>query len=239
MALEARIDADLALGRHRELVPELDALVATHPFREHLLEQLVLALYRSGRQAEALDADRRGTTRLRTSSASSRAAGCRSSSSASCARIRCSTHRQRALPAFMPPAGLEAHSGGGMRRARRCRRRRGGGCESRQRRLARLGPARRRDHRYVERASRRADSVERDQVSGARVHRERQFLGVDARWNSLVRIDPNDGRVLRRISSPFGDATLSALVDGRSLWFSGTRLGVWTSPRGARRTATH
>ena len=64
-ALEARIDADLALGRQRELVPELEELVAEQPFREHLLEQLVLALYRSGRQADALDAYRRGATRLR------------------------------------------------------------------------------------------------------------------------------------------------------------------------------
>jgi DNA-binding SARP family transcriptional activator len=64
-ALEARVDADLALGRHRDLVPELDALIATHPFREHLLEQQALALYRSGRQAEALDAYRRGAGRLR------------------------------------------------------------------------------------------------------------------------------------------------------------------------------
>ena len=39
-----------------------------------------------------------------------------------------------------------------------------------------------------------------------------------------MRIDPDDGRVLGRISSPFGDATLWALVDGRSIWFSGTRL---------------
>ena len=65
MAVEARIDADLALGRHRELVPELEAMVQAHPFREHLLEQLVLALYRSGRQADALDAYRRGASRLR------------------------------------------------------------------------------------------------------------------------------------------------------------------------------
>src|SRR6266436_5642771 len=64
-ALEARIDADLALGRHRELVPELQALVAARPFREHLLAQLLLALYRSGRQADALDEYRRGADRLR------------------------------------------------------------------------------------------------------------------------------------------------------------------------------
>src|SRR5205823_4003443 len=54
IALEDRIDADLALGRSGELVPELEALVAEHPFRERVLGQLVLALYRAGRQAEAL-----------------------------------------------------------------------------------------------------------------------------------------------------------------------------------------
>lgn len=57
-ALERRVDADLALGRHVELVPELEALVSEHPFRERPRAQLMLALYRSGRQAEALDAYR-------------------------------------------------------------------------------------------------------------------------------------------------------------------------------------
>jgi DNA-binding SARP family transcriptional activator/streptogramin lyase len=59
-ALEERIDADLALGRHAELVSELDALVAAHPYRERLRAQLMLALYRSGRQADALDAYQAG-----------------------------------------------------------------------------------------------------------------------------------------------------------------------------------
>lgn len=54
-ALEDRIDADLALGRHAELVGELDALVREHPLRERLHAQLMLALYRSGRQADALE----------------------------------------------------------------------------------------------------------------------------------------------------------------------------------------
>jgi DNA-binding SARP family transcriptional activator len=55
-AVELRIVADLALGRHDELVAELEALVAEYPLREHLRMALMTALYRSGRQAEALDA---------------------------------------------------------------------------------------------------------------------------------------------------------------------------------------
>ncbi|MDQ4029865.1 MAG: AAA family ATPase, partial [Actinomycetota bacterium] len=54
-AIEDRVDADLALGPQSELVAELEALVAEHPFRERLRGQLMLALYRNGRQAEALD----------------------------------------------------------------------------------------------------------------------------------------------------------------------------------------
>jgi DNA-binding SARP family transcriptional activator/class 3 adenylate cyclase len=57
-ALEERIDADLELGRHSELVGELESLVSAHPVRERLRGQLMLALYRSGRQAEALEAYR-------------------------------------------------------------------------------------------------------------------------------------------------------------------------------------
>lgn len=55
-ALEERLDADLALGRHAELVGELEALVATYPFRERFWAARILALYRAGRQAEALRA---------------------------------------------------------------------------------------------------------------------------------------------------------------------------------------
>jgi DNA-binding SARP family transcriptional activator/pimeloyl-ACP methyl ester carboxylesterase len=53
-ALESRLDADLALGRHRAVVSELAALTGRHPLRERLRSQHMLALYRSGRHAEAL-----------------------------------------------------------------------------------------------------------------------------------------------------------------------------------------
>src|SRR5215207_4270152 len=56
--LVQRIDADLALGHHAELVGELESLVAQHPLQERLRYQLMLALYRSARQAEALEAYR-------------------------------------------------------------------------------------------------------------------------------------------------------------------------------------
>ena len=55
-AVEARIDADLARGAHATVVGELEALTAQHPLRERLRWQLMLALYRSARQADALDA---------------------------------------------------------------------------------------------------------------------------------------------------------------------------------------
>jgi DNA-binding SARP family transcriptional activator len=54
-AIEERIDADLELGEGSSLVPELEALVEQFPLRERLRRQLMLALYRSGRQAESLD----------------------------------------------------------------------------------------------------------------------------------------------------------------------------------------
>jgi len=64
VALEDRLEADLRLGRHRELVAELEGLVREQPLRERLWAQLMLALYRSGRQADALLAYQRARSVL-------------------------------------------------------------------------------------------------------------------------------------------------------------------------------
>jgi DNA-binding SARP family transcriptional activator/WD40 repeat protein len=64
-ALEDRIEADLALGRHGELVSELESLVASNPLQERLRGQLMLALYRAGRQADALAVYRQTSVLLR------------------------------------------------------------------------------------------------------------------------------------------------------------------------------
>ena len=58
--IEERLEVDLALGRHADLVSELERLVADHPLREGFRAQLMLALYRSGRQAEALQVYQQG-----------------------------------------------------------------------------------------------------------------------------------------------------------------------------------
>ena len=63
-AVEDRIEVDLMLGRHRQLVAELEALVERHPTRERLLGCLMLALYRCGRQVDALAAYRHGRDKL-------------------------------------------------------------------------------------------------------------------------------------------------------------------------------
>ena len=95
-ATELAIDADLAAGRHAEVIGELDALVAEHPLRERLHAQRMLALYRSGRQAEALEAyrDARADAR-RARSASSRAPSCAPCTRRSSRRIRRSTCPRR------------------------------------------------------------------------------------------------------------------------------------------------
>jgi YVTN family beta-propeller protein len=64
VALETRIEAELVLGKHTQLVGELEAVVAEHPARERFRAQLMVALYRSGRQSDALEVYRQGARLL-------------------------------------------------------------------------------------------------------------------------------------------------------------------------------
>src|SRR5439155_19305354 len=63
-AIESQIEAELACGRHKEIVSKLEALLVEHPFRERLWSAAMLALYRSDRQADALGAFHRLRTLL-------------------------------------------------------------------------------------------------------------------------------------------------------------------------------
>ena len=98
-AVEARVEADLTAGRAAELVPELQRLIGEHPLRERLHGQLMLALYRSGRQADALEAYRPLGALWSSRSESSRRPSCGGCTRRSCARTRRWTSSRR-WPSF-------------------------------------------------------------------------------------------------------------------------------------------
>ncbi len=223
-ALEARIDADLELGRHRELIAELEALVAEHPFREHLLEQLVVALYRSGRQADALDAYRRGAGRLRSelglepgrSLQELEARILRQDAALDPPRVGVGRDaRLRSWRLVVAGAAVivaAAVAAGAVAFTR--------GSEAS---LASVAPG-----------------VAIVNVSNGRLvaHIGPSYIRVPAEvitggghfwvWNlrpyEMVEIDPDNGHIIRRIGSPVGDTGGSGFVDGRSLWLAGSRL---------------
>ena len=141
-ALEWRIEADLALGHHRDVVGELEALIAEHPLRERVRSQHMLALYRSGRHAEALaelpgvsaDACRRAGDRAVCVASRAPSGGCSS-------RIRRSSCRppRRQAPSRSAPDKSAGVVGAGAARRRRLRaqRRRPDRLPDRRRRAAR------------------------------------------------------------------------------------------------------
>jgi predicted ATPase/DNA-binding SARP family transcriptional activator len=104
-ALESRIDADLRCGQHASLTAELDGLVAAHPLRERLTGLHMLALYRCGRQADALSAYRGLRARL--------AEELGIDPSPAVRRLHEAMLRQDAVLDWQAPAGLAAGSPGG------------------------------------------------------------------------------------------------------------------------------
>ena len=223
-ALEARIEADLELGRHRELVHELEALVADHPFREHLLQQLVLALYRSGRQADALDAYRRGADRLR--------------SELGLEPGRPLQELERQI--LRQDATLDAPIVSSRREAQRRGWKRlvaGTGLvlaaavaavvvtltRDTAASLASVPPGvaivNALDGRLVAQIPWDEIRFPAEVITG-----DGSFWVWSIRPFSMARIDPRDGRILGRVSSPFGGDAGGYLVDGPSLWLTGPRL---------------
>ena len=108
-AAELAIDADLAAGRHQEVVPEIDALLAENPLRERLHAQRMLALYRCGRQGEALAAYRQARATLVEEIGIEPGPSCSSCTRRSCAKTRrWMSSRPGRAPARARPRGAAA-----------------------------------------------------------------------------------------------------------------------------------
>ena len=227
--VEMHAEAELALGRHRELVPELEELVEGHPYREYLLELLMIALYRSGRQADALDAYRIGTSRLRDE------LGLEPGRSLKDLEASILRHDPALdAPAAVKPAPEPAAAGP---------RRRGwklvtvGAVAIVVAALVAVVVAMARDGTASleslppgialvdAETGTLEDHISTDQIPDARevVTGSGDFWVWNLQPYSLVRIDPESGDVLDRIGSPFSGDAGWYLPDGDSVWFTGAQ----------------
>ena len=231
-ALEARIEADLELGRHRELIAELEALLIEHPFREHLLEQLVLALYRSGRQADALEAYRRGAGRLRSelglepgrSLQELEARILRQDAALDPPRlgVRRNAHvrswRLVVIGATVIAAAAVAAAAIALTR---------GSDPSLGSVAAGVAIVDASSGRLVAHIGASHIKVPAEVITG-----DGSFWVWNIRPYEMVQIDPDNGHIVRRIGSPLGETGGSGIVDGRSLWLGGPRLVRMDIPEG-------
>ncbi len=222
-ATEARIESDLERGDHKQLVSELEGLVESHPYRERLLELMMLSLYRCGRQAEALEAYRRGAKRMRDELGLE--------PGRSLQQLQTAILQQD--PAIDPPAG----DGAGERRRRSWKlvtagaaallaaaaaataiavtRGGSGSLESLPPGVAVLSAT---DGSLISHVSTTEIPQPVEAVKG------NGHLWV---WGlnpfQLVEIDPSDGSVLRHVGSPFGGDAAWYLPDGRYVWLTAGR----------------
>ena len=225
-AKELRISADLELGRHAEVAPELEDLVEQHPYREHVLELLMLALYRSGRQADALEAYRRGAARLRNDlglepgrplqqleAAILQHDPTLDAPSAQQASRRMGARRRSwklvAAGAAIVVAAAAAAAGLTLTR---------GGSAS----LESLPPG-------VAIISAKDGSLVAH-ISTAEIQQPVEVVTGNGHfwvWGlhpfQLVEIDPQNGRILRHVGSPFAGDAAWYLPDGRNVWFTANR----------------
>jgi len=224
-ATEARIDADLALGRHAKLVTEIEALAGAHPYRERLLELSMLALYRSGRQVDALAAYRRGGAHLRNELGLS--------PGRTLQQLEAAILRQD--PALDAPPSSPSESV-------RTRTRHG-------RTLALAGAlavvvaivaaavlVTREDTASLESLPpgvailSATDGSLLAQISTDTIPEPAEVIkggGSFWVWNlkpfSMVEIRPQTGEILRRVGSPFSGDADGFTIDGRDIWFTGAR----------------
>ena len=226
-AVEMHAEAQLALGRHRELIAELEELVEKHPHREHILELLMIALYRSGRQADSLETYRRGATRLRDELGLEPG---RSLKDLETAILRHDAALDAPTPAAPEPVSA-------LRRRRGWKLVTGGAVVIVLAAVAAVAVAMARDG-TASLESLPPGIALVDAESGTLKHHISTDQIPDARevvsgsgdfwvWNlqpySLVRIDPETGNVLDRIGSPFSGDAGWYLPDGDSVWFTGAQ----------------
>jgi DNA-binding SARP family transcriptional activator/ABC-type transport system substrate-binding protein len=242
LATEARIEAELALGRHKEVVRELERLVAAHPDREDLLRHLMLALYRSGRQKEALDVYRRVSSRLRAELGLEPSLPLR--------------QFERAILEHAPSLEL-AQPGGAAPSVSAVR------LQPRRPQLAAAAAAALLAAAALVVAVITRDADEErsfaslppgltilDMPSGRVVATfaldDFPYPGLnahDGRFSissfGITEIDPATGRKLRRINSPFGDESNDHLARGRDMWFTGRQDLVRVDLDSAREVARY
>jgi DNA-binding SARP family transcriptional activator/ABC-type transport system substrate-binding protein len=222
LALERRIEADLELGRHRDVVSELEPLVAAHPYREHLLGHLMTALYRSGRQADALEAYRRGAGRLR------QELGLEPS--------RSLLDLEQQLLRQDPALDREEPAAARMQRARRgWRLLAGGGAVILIAAIAAAAVVLTRDETVplgqldpgvaiIDSHTGRVVST----LSPAAISQPVEaHTGAGSLWVTslhpllFTRIDPHTGKIVQQFTSPIGDDVGGYLPDGADIWFTG------------------